>query len=312
MKGDPLGAETFVPFDSDETTASFRFLFIPDPNVNGVARLLLQGIDPHFAPSRREIVEITVLPVNDPPFFIDGETNATKGVYQNSNKDQWTIVAQVGDVDFLFLEEVNITYCLRKAGTGTGNNGNGNGNENGNGDNNDDAPPNGWFVLPPSSAAGGDPPCVLTNNALCITCEDMIEDINGWLEAGIVLVFNETVAGDISVELNVNDLGNIDYRPNQDLNTSVWLNGSIDADALVAATKPAGSNIALIAAPIAGLLAGALIAGLIFAIRKNQAKAAVENYFDRFALGMEGATNTSPLYEGATKGGESPIYQGST
>jgi len=290
--------------------ASFKFLFVPDPNVNGKNRLVIEGHDPHFASTVPSVVEITVLPVNDPPYFVgfgngtvqQNDTYAvTNGTYDDHGHiyHKWDIYSRVGDFDFFYNHVVRITFCVRVAD-----------GVNSNAANNHQ--PDAWFVLPLSTTAGGAPPCNLTDSDRCITCQDLIEELDGWQKAAFTLVFNDSVSGDVSVELNVNDNGNIDYRyPPPPLNTSVWLNGSLTAQALVAATKPANNNIALIAAPIAGLIAGALIAGLIFAIRKNQ-KAAVENYFDRFALGMEGASNSSPLYEGATKGGESPIYKGSS
>jgi hypothetical protein len=310
-RGDPLGEETFLPLLSDATHASFRFVFVPDPNANGVARLLLQATDPHYGTSSREIVEITVRPINDPPDFVTA--NATLGTVSGTGRDKWTIISEVFDIDFFFGYTVNVTYTLHEASSTPYTNATVAKREIGQSTTDEPVEKLGWFVMPQSTAAGGSPPCILADDNLSITCQDLIEDVNGWLKAGITLEFDERVVGRIIVELNVNDLGNIDYRvPPPPLNTSVLLIDHLEGDNLAAATKPAGNNIALIAAPIAGLLAGALIAGLIFAIRKNQAKAAVENYFDRFALGMEGATNTSPLYEGATKGGESPIYKGSS
>jgi hypothetical protein len=291
--------DTIQQFYSDGETATFNYLFIPNGNVTGVSKLLLEVRDPHLAESAKFIAEITVLPINDPPYFTIA--NATKQAVANTSRFEWIIVGRVEDVDFRYGENVTVTYTLHWASPfvmGT--------------DPATDDDLQAWFVMPASTEAGGDPPCVLGANARSITCTSLIEEVNGWLRAGITLEFNETVH-QISVEMNVNDLGNIDYHiPPPPLNTSKWLNGTLEASALTAATKAATSNVALIAAPIAGLLAGAIIAGLIFAIRKNKAKAAVENYFDRFALGMEGATNTSPLYEGATKGGESPIYKSSS
>jgi len=306
MQGTRLQPGNFTSVQVNETHAFFMFVFVPKPNANGIVRLLIQGIDPQYAASLREIVEIVVRPINDPPKF--DIANKTGGKFGNTTLDMWYIVSQVSDIDFKFGKLMNVTYCLRKADTAAAN-----GNGNGNGNNDD--PPAGQFQMPPETVSGEKAPCILQENDRCISCLDKIEKLNTWLKNGIVLVFELGVVGDVEVELNVNDLGNIDYRQNDmdvALNVSVFLRDPLVADSLAAATKPATNNIALIAAPIAGLLAGALIAGLIFAIRRNQAKAAVESYFDRFALGVDGATNSSPLYEGAAKGGSSPIYKGSS
>jgi len=320
MRGAELTAGTFVPIFHDQDKATFRILFIPWPNVYGEANALITVLDDSSAPSQSEILVITVLPVNDAPDFI--QYGRVPGKVANSSQDKWFIQSEVFDVDFYFDYRLNVTYTLRKANGAGGNGGNVDTSspsafapakrsleQNGNVV---DPDRRGWFVLPQTSGAGDPPPCVVSDDGLSITCEELIEVLNPWLLNGIDLVFDSSVSGQVEVELNVNDLGNIDYRdPPPPLNTSRWIREQIAAASLGAATKPANNNIALIAAPIAGLLAGALLAGLIFAIRKNKQKEAVENYFDRFAIGMEGVSNASPLYEGATIGGESPIYKGS-
>jgi hypothetical protein len=324
MMGDPLVPGQFVAIDDQ---ANFRFLFVPKPNVNGVARLLLQAVDADFAASAREIVEITVLPINDAPFF--EKVNYTLSKVSNSTQDKVTLLSDVKDIDFMFGYNLSVTYTLVFTSGNAGGNGNGNGNggnntnatgamkrqsTNGNngcladnsGNNNREAL--GYFEMPPDSPTNDKPPCTLAADMKSINCNHLVEKVDPWIKGGIALVLQEGVQT-AHIELNVNDLGNIDKNPGQDLNTSVCITIQVPLGQLVGAAKAPTNNVALIAAPIAGLLAGAIIAGLIFAIRRKQAKAAVENYFDRFALGMEGATNTSPLYEGATKGGESPIYR---
>jgi hypothetical protein len=303
MRGDPLVPGQFVAIDDE---ANFRFLFVPDPNVNGVARLLLQAVDADFAASAREIVEIVVLPINDAPFF--ERHNFTLGKVDNSTQDVATILSDVKDIDFMFGYNLSVTYTLIRTSGNSGNGNNTGDNLKRQGNNNGNVETLGRFVLPSDSPTGDKPPCTLSADEKQINCNHLVEKVDPWLKGGIALVLQEGVQS-ARVELNVNDLGNIDKNPNQDLNTSVFIDIIIPLGQLVGSVKPPGNNIALIAAPIAGLLAGAIIAGLIFAFRRKQAKAAVESYFDRFALGMEGATNTSPLYEGATKGGESPIYR---
>jgi hypothetical protein len=301
--GDPLVVGDFVPISYDDDRASFRFIYIPKPNVNGVAKLLLQALDPQYAASNKEIVEITVLPVNDPPFFF--YTNHTVGTAANSTRMTWEIFSTVGDVDFVYGRDLNVTYCVVAVHM-TGDNSTYEVDENPELEITD-----AWFVLPPPTPGGELPPCEVSDDGVCISCEDSVYNLNLWLRTGIELVFNESASGQIAVELNVNDLGNVDYRdPPPPLNVSVFLLDEILAG-LAATTKPAADNLILIIAPIAGLLAGAIIACLIFMFRKR-AREAVESYFDRYAMGMEGATNTSPLYEGATKGGASPIYKPQT
>jgi len=279
-------------------------------------------LDDDFAVSQAVLLVITVLPVNDPPGFT--AFGSVAGKVENSTQDMWTIASLVFDIDFYFSYTLNVTYTLHKArSNGVAGNGANAGSPSavdtlakrsleqstGSATDPDRA---GWFVMPATSALGEVPPCILAEDRLSISCEVLIQNLNLWLENGIDLHFEAGVSGQVEVELNVNDLGNIDYRdPPPPLNTSVWIREDVAASALGAATKPVADNIALIAAPIAGLLAGALLAGLIFAIRRNKQAEAVENYFDRFAIGMEGVSNASPLYEGATIGGESPIYKGS-
>jgi len=300
MLGDPLVPGQFVAIDNE---ANFRFVFVPKPNVNGIARLLIQAVDPSYAASAREIVEITVLPINDPPAF--AHYNFSLGKVDNSSQDKVTLFSDVTDIDFIFGYNLSVTYTLLFTAGGNANS-DGNGNSNTSQPNGPEAL--GYFELPPNSPTGDVPPCTLSDDLKSITCNHLIEKVNPWIKGGIVLVLQEGVQN-ARIELFVNDLGNIDKNPGQDKNASVIIDVVVPLGNLVGAAKPPTNNVALIAAPIAGLLAGAIIAGLIFAIKRKQAKANVESYFDRFALGMEGATNSSPLYQGATKGGESPIYR---
>jgi hypothetical protein len=307
MQGDELVPGQFVAINN---LAEFRFLFIPDPNVNGITRLLLQAVDAALASSNKEVVEITVWPINDPPAF-EKAPNYTIGFDANTTQDVATIVSDVMDIDFLFGYNLSVTYTLiltasSANGTSNGTNGNGNGN-NGTVDVIQGLP-DGFFRLPLTSPLGEGTPCTLSDDNRSINCNHLVERVDPWLKRGLDLFLGVGVQYAV-VELNVNDLGNIDKSPNQDLNVTTFLYIETAAGAILGTAKK-DNNLALIIAPILGLLAGIVIAALVFFFRRNSSKAAVEAYFDRFALGMEGASNTSPLYEGASKGGESPIYRG--
>jgi len=300
MIGDVLRADVFAAAAND---ANYSFIFIPKPNQNGKARLLIQVVDPEYATSAKVAVEILVNPINDPPYFTEFES--TLGKAFNSSLDEVTITSEVDDIDFSFGYNLSVTYTLLALTHASGNTTNVTKREIG--QEGQDWATLGHFEYPAQANASGFP-CVIADDRLSINCNDKVERVNSWLRLGLPLVFEAGVTSAL-VELNVDDLGNIDKTPNRPLNASEFLQIEIPASSLGATIKPPTDNLALIIAPIAGLLAGAIIAGVIFALRRNQAKAAVENYFDKFALAMEGQSNTSPLYQGATKGGESPIYR---
>jgi len=285
MIGDKLDVGYFPA--EDPNTAYFSFIFLPNLDQNGDNRLLLRVVDDQLAPSQSVVLEIRVLPINDYPWFT--VANASLGA-NNNGTDVFDIISEVTDIrDYKFGHTVSIVYTVVVPDGG------------------DASVVGGQFYLPPTSAAGVVPPCVVAPNGLSINCTDKIEKVNSWLKAGIPLEPYDGVT-EMIVFLNVSDHGAIDkLNRSLDNNATLYLNRTVDGLTSVAVTP--SNNVALIAAPIAGVLAGALIAGLIFAIRRKQAKAAVENYFDKFALGVEGMTHASPLYVEAKKGGESPIYK---
>jgi len=266
----------------------FSFVFIPTANSNGKIRLLVSVIDDYFASSQRQVVEINVLPINDPPAFALVEYQVVK---DKNGTDVFVIGSKVNDTDFKFGRTMEVTYTI-VAPDGTR------------------AVAGGHFELPKASAAGNKANCTVASDGFSITCTEKIEKLNKDLADGIYLIPDEGVS-DLQVNLKVNDLGNID-KLNRSLSSNFTFTINRNVTALVTVATPATDNVALIAAPIAGVLAGALIAGIIFALRRKAAKAAVENYFDKFALGMEGMTQASPLYVEAKKGGESPIYKNSS
>ena len=312
-------------FDAtDDKIPLFSFVFVPNANANGVVRLVFRLYDGIDYSTENTIVEITVLPINDPPQFDDfdgklSKANTTLVTGENETVDAVFLTSAVSDIDFRFGRNLSVTYTIIKtAGMSDNASPNANGNANANGGNSNQTKRdveqqtngverNGHFDMPTESASGEKAPCVVAADGLSITCNSKIEKLNPWLRAGVVLVPDLGVEV-VTIGLYVNDLGNIDKlnRPRDANETLVF---QLPAAALVASVVPTTNNVALIAAPIAGLIAGALIAGLIFFIKRKSAKAAVESYFDNFALGMEGATNSSPLYVEAKKGGESPIYQ---
>jgi len=266
----------------------FSIVFVPAPNSNGKIRVLVQVVDDGFAFSQRQVVEINVLPINDPPAFQLVEYEVVK---DKNGSDVFIIGTMVNDTDFKFGRTMEVTYTIVSP-------------------DGERAFAGGHFDLPSSSDKGSKANCTVASDGLSITCTDKIEKLNKDLSDGIYLVPDEGVS-DLQIKLVVNDLGNID-KLNRPLNASITIDLHNNVTALVVVAAPTTDNVALIAAPIAGVLAGALIAGIIFALRQKAAKAAVENYFDKFALGMEGMTQASPLYVEAKKGGESPIYKNSS
>jgi len=254
-------------------------------------------IDDIGASSQREIVEITVLPINDPPKF--DAANATMSAFKyadNSTAAAVMITSAVSDIDFHFGRDLRVNYTLLQTV------------ESGNRENHIESSAIeilGLFILPADSALGERAPCIVAPNSASIQCEGKVEKLNAWLKGGIFFRPVEGVTS-VAILLNVSDLGNVD-KLNRPLDANLTLLLELPATALIVNAVPT-DNVAMIAGPIAGLLVGALIAGLIFALRRKRAKEEVEAYLDQFALGVEGQANNSPLYVDAAKGGESPIY----
>jgi len=269
-------------------TAGFSFVFVPLLDQNGINRLLLQVVDDFGAPSQTVVLEIRVLPINDRPWFINANATLSSG---KNGTDVFTITSEVTDIrDYKFGRVVEVSYTVITAGA-------------------DPADVGGTFIQPGKSTNGKDSPCVVSNDALSIKCTDKIEKVNSWLRTGIDMVPFDAVT-EMRILLKIDDLGAID-KLNRSLDNNLTLLLNRTADGLIAQTTPPADNTAFIVAPIAGVLAGAIIAGIIFAIRNKKAKAAVESYFDKFALGVEGMTHASPLYVEAKKGAESPLYKSS-
>jgi hypothetical protein len=277
---------------TDPTKPYFSFVFIPDADQNGLVRLLISVVDDYYADSQKEIVEIRVRPINDYPWFVqvNGTTISFHDPQSDATVDAFEVLAEVADLrDYKFGKVVTISYyAIVPEGA--------------------DPTAVGTWVVPANSASGLQAPCVVSNNGLNLTCTDKIEKLNSWTKNVHVVFIPGDSVDDLAVYINVNDQGAIDYL-NRSLDANATLHLSRTAAELITSAADPTNNVALIAAPIAGLIAGAIIAGLIFAIRRKQAKAAVENYFDKFALGVEGMTNASPLYVEAKKGGESPLYK---
>jgi len=278
---------TFLKRATSLPVGQFGFVFVPAPNVNGQVRLLLEVVDDQFAPSQRAVVIIDVLPINDPPAFQLVEYEVVK---DKNGTELFLLGTKVNDTDFKFGREMIVTYTIVNADNTT-------------------ALAGGFWLLPEKSSAGKVAPCVVSADGFQITCREKIEKLNPWLTNGIELAPDDGVS-QLYILLNVSDIGNID-KLNRTLDTQLRILLDRNVTALVVVADATTNNVALIAAPIAGVLAGALIAALIFLIKRKQAKAAVENYFDKFALGMEGMTHASPLYVESKKGGESPLYKGS-
>jgi len=114
-----------------------------------------------------------------------------------------------------------------------------------------------------------------------------------------------------TVHLFVNDLGNVDKNMTVNITyADIGLEIEGDASSLVTNSAKTTDNVALIAGPISGLFLGAMIMFAVFFLVRRRAHAKIEEYFDRFALGVDGAVNTSPLYQSAKHGGENALYEG--
>jgi len=260
------------------SNGSFSMLFIPDPNANGETRFVIEVLDDYNAPSSPVIVDLTVLPINDPPKF-DKLRYYTTTAY-NVTDGSFVIDGQVSDIDFKFLLPVNLTVSVVSLnGTDLGN-----------------------FSLPPNA------PCNMSDDLKSFSCQAMITQINSFLAGGFD--FLPAVGMDyINISFTLNDLGNIDKNQTPNV-TYAWivLNRTIAVASLQTKTA-AINNTLLIVAPIAGLLAAIGIVALLFFFRGRKAASAVDDYFDRMALEMDGSVNASPLYEAAAKGGESVLYK---
>ena len=272
---------TLVPsdglvFDSLTKDAKFEMLFVPDPNLNGKTRFIVSIQDDFQAESVPVPVEIVVLPINDPPQF--DKLNGELGYDIALNSSIYTITGKVSDIDFKFGKRMELTISAENQTSGV-------------------------FAEPPATA-----PCQLTNENRTLICNALITELNSWFAAGFIFVPAET-AETANITLIINDLGNIDkfLIPNATY-AELDFNRTIGS-ALTATAAPASDNTALIAAPIAGLLGGIGIVALVWFLRAKKSGAAVDSYFARLALDMEGTTNTSPLYQGAAKGGESALYE---
>jgi hypothetical protein len=149
-----------------------------------------------------------------------------------------------------------------------------------------------------------DEQCFLSADGTLVSCTADISDINHIFGRGLLL----EPATSLTVTLVLNDLGNID-KNDAPLETVAEVSIVVDEAGMIVTTNPdKGDNSLLIAGPVAGLLAGLLIAAGIWRLKSNSAAKAVDSYFDNFALNMDGSTQTSPIYQGATTGGESALY----
>jgi len=262
-------------------------VFVPNRYANGDVRELLEVLDDKLAPSQQVVVEIDVLPINDEPFFTltTASLAALPGASGSNNVTAIVVESTISDIhDYAYGHALNVTYWINAT--------------DGNG---------GTWVMPSPSSSGVKAPCNISADGLNISCSTLIEKLNSWLKDGIFLIPNSN-ASSITIFMNVNDLGNID-KWNRPLATNKTLVIIFGSNAITVANGPNTSNTTLIAAAIAGLIAGALIAAVVFYLKRKNAKAAIDSYFDKFALGVDGASQTSPLYVPGTKGGENRIYK---
>jgi len=251
-------------------------LFIPNHNANGETRFVVSILDDYQAETVPVAVDILVLPINDPPAFV---YITQQYVYMTDvNASAFIISGKVNDTDFVFGKSMRLTLSVPN-GTGE-------------------------FVLPQLNA-----PCEVSDNGTTLSCEALINQVNSWFGNGLEFIPDD-VTEHINLTLAIDDLGNIDKDLNPNI-TYAWLdlNRTLTADNIATVAPASTDSTLLIAAPIAGLLAGALIVAAVWWFRGKQAAGKVDAYFDRMALEMEGTTQSSPLYQGATRGGESVLYK---
>jgi hypothetical protein len=256
-------------------------LFIPDPNINGRTRFLILATDDYKAPSNAEEVHITVLEINDPPQFASRKGEV---VYNGtSDTSYFLITGRVTDIDFLFGKRMLLTITANNATNMS------------------------VFADPPANS-----PCDVSDDGWTLTCQALNTEINSWFFNGFTFLPGADIES-INFTLTISDLGNVDkWLIVNTTETWLFVNRTLAAGSLTGAVKAPTDNTALIVAPIAGLLAGVGIVALVWVFRGRKAAAEVDSYFERMALDMEGATNTSPLYKQAAKGGESALYKGSS
>jgi len=282
-----VDGDTWVSANGD---AQFYLLLVPEHNLNGDVRLLFSVLDDYNAESDTIPDYTTVRPVNDFPSFdkLDGTFSLAtnkRDISDNSAaspsvavvQDRIIVTGQVSDIDFKVGHSVILQII--------------------------NYPQVGNF-----SKDQGLDTCVVSDDNSTVTCVALITDINSFFAAGFEFYPSDLNVQDFNFTLACNDTGNIDWQniPNTTYAT-LQMNRSAVA-ALVTKGPAADNTVAFIIAPIAALLAAALVAALIFLFRKNAA-AKVQDYFDRMALDMAGSANSSPLYQGASKGGESPLYK---
>jgi len=258
----------------DLAFANFSMVFIPNPNLNGQTRFLVAVMDDYAARSTPVVVDLLIYPINDPPKFDELEAEF---VYEAAtNETYFRVFGTTSDIDFKFGKHVRLTVTVADLNATLGE---------------------------PASAS----PCTWQDDGYTIVCEGLINSVNSWFASGFRVIPKEGVT-DVNVSFILDDLGNVDKDLNPNITyASLSLNRTIEE---LLATKPVvADNTALIAAPIAGLLAGLVIMGLVWWFRANSTKDAVDAYFQRAALNLEGSANTSPLYKGAATGGESVLYQ---
>jgi len=275
IAGTKISSRSVIP-PYDPSLALFKFVIVPAANATKDVRLLLRVEDDYHDYSVAKVAQIDVLPINDPPYFDEDKTNVTIGL-DNRGELTFRVHTTVHDWDFPFGFNVTLTVTAVNS-------------------------TDGYFVLPDGYATD----CDLVGE-VTIICTGRIERISSIATNGFLFYPNSSIV--VMFDLEVNDNGNEDkwYRP---LAANITLVAEKEVDSLDVTTN-ATDNTVLIVAPIAGLLAGVLIAALIFVIRGRKSQKAVESYFDHFALGLEGVTNASPLYVEAKKGGESPLYAAS-
>jgi hypothetical protein len=162
-------------------------------------------------------------------------------------------------------------------------------------------------------------PCRLAEDELSISCTTYINKIADWvsLVRYVVVEFEAEDPEDVdqmrTLTIVVDDLNNVDHRPDQNLYDTVVLEVPVIAkvneySGISTEGNEPEDNSFLIGAGIGGAFLGLLLIAAV-AYFKRDSGDDVTKYFDKFSLEMDGTTQESPIYEGATTGGESVIYQ---
>jgi hypothetical protein len=277
--------------------ALWRVEVHPDENVHGRTNMAFVVEDDEPLRSNIEPIRIDIRPINDAPVLEAKLVPRNKVETEVDGQVVGVSVTSLTDPDFLAFKEVKITI--------TDDSGNGRfALEN--------------FDLSPESEDLANTPCRLAEDELSISCTTYINKIADWvsLVRYVVVEFEAEDPEDVdqmrTLTIVVDDLNNVDHRPDQNLYDTVVLEVPVIAkvneySGISTEGNEPEDNSFLIGAGIGGAFLGLLLIAAV-AYFKRDSGDDVTKYFDKFSLEMDGTTQESPIYEGATTGGESALY----